>query len=234
MSKVSNTLYISQIGDKVGLVKLKRTLFTLFSPYGQILDISAHKSMKLHGQAWLTYYSVDSAVAAKKDLDQFYLFDKPIHVEFSKNKSYVTMKMNGTYNPYGRKAEAIKEEEAAALAHGPIPLHWFYEMKSDSEEEEETEQSYSTTTITPLPAIGLTPPNNILFVQKLPPEIDTQVLDLIFRQFAGYRESRLIESRPGIAFVEYGTINQATVAMDHLNGFAIDDDHQMVIQYAKS
>ena len=47
------------------------------------------------------------------------------------------------------------------------------------------------------------PPNKILFVQNLPEASTSQMLSMLFQQFPGYKEVRLVEGRPGIAFVEY-------------------------------
>lgn len=46
-------------------------------------------------------------------------------------------------------------------------------------------------------------PNKILFVQNLPEASTAQMLSMLFQQFPGYKEVRLVEGRPGIAFVEY-------------------------------
>lgn len=43
----------------------------------------------------------------------------------------------------------------------------------------------------------------------------------------------MVEAKPGIAFVEYGDEGQATAAMNHLQGFKITKDNQMLISYAK-
>ena len=47
------------------------------------------------------------------------------------------------------------------------------------------------------------PPNKILFVQNLPDTTTAEMLSMLFKQFPGYGEVRLVEGRPGIAFVEF-------------------------------
>lgn len=56
---------------------------------------------------------------------------------------------------------------------------------------------------------------------------------MLFIQFAGFREVRMIEAKPGIAFVEYENEMQSTVAMQQLQGFKVSDENQMSITYAK-
>ena len=53
------------------------------------------------------------------------------------------------------------------------------------------------------------PANKILFIQNLPETTTTQMLSMLFQQFPGYSEVRLVDGRPGIAFVEYENDMQA-------------------------
>ncbi|CAN6353818.1 unnamed protein product [Urochloa humidicola] len=76
-------------------------------------------------------------------------------------------------------------------------------------------------------------PNNILFVQNLPHETTPMMLQMLFCQYPGFKEVRMVEAKPGIAFVEYGDEQQATAAMTQLQGFKITKENQMVITYAK-
>jgi hypothetical protein len=67
-------------------------------------------------------------------------------------------------------------------------------------------------------------PHKILFVQNLPQMIALSVLTALFTQFPGFREVRLIEARPGIAFVEYDDEVLASAALSGLQGFRIEDE----------
>ncbi|KAH9305703.1 hypothetical protein KI387_010107, partial [Taxus chinensis] len=71
------------------------------------------------------------------------------------------------------------------------------------------------------------PPNNILFIQNLPHETTPMMLQMLFCQYHGFKEVRMIEAKPGIAFVEYGDEMQATVAMQALQGFKITPQNPM-------
>ena len=74
-------------------------------------------------------------------------------------------------------------------------------------------------------------PHKILFVQNLPPTIALSVLNALFSQFPGFREVRLIEARPGIAFVEYEDEALAGTALAGLQGFKVEDE-AMIVSYA--
>lgn len=77
------------------------------------------------------------------------------------------------------------------------------------------------------------PPNNILFVQNLPHETTPMMLQMLFYQYPGFKEVRMVETKPGIAFVEYGDEMQSTAAMQALQGFKITQQNPMLITYAK-
>lgn len=59
------------------------------------------------------------------------------------------------------------------------------------------------------------------------------MLQLLFVQYPGFKEVRMIEAKPGIAFVEYEDEVQAGMAMQHLQGFKITAQNPMSITYAK-
>nr|XP_023920365.1 U1 small nuclear ribonucleoprotein A-like [Quercus suber] len=77
------------------------------------------------------------------------------------------------------------------------------------------------------------PPNNILFVQNLPHETTPMMLQMLFHQYHGFKEVRMVETKPGIAFVEYTDEMQSTAAMQALQGFKITQQNPMLITYAK-
>jgi len=77
------------------------------------------------------------------------------------------------------------------------------------------------------------PPNNILFVQNLPHDANSDAIQALFQQFPGFKEVRMIEAKPGIAFVEYGDEMQATVAHQGLQNFRVSPSNAMQISYAK-
>lgn len=72
-----------------------------------------------------------------------------------------------------------------------------------------------------------------LAMQGLPENVEATMLKALFTQFPGFREVRLIEARPGIAFVEFDNEVQAGTALAGLQAFKVDEDHAMQISYAK-
>jgi U2 small nuclear ribonucleoprotein B'' len=76
-------------------------------------------------------------------------------------------------------------------------------------------------------------PNNILFLQNLLPETSENMLTILFKDYPGFKEVRMVPGKSDIAFVEYETDEQATVAMEQLNKFKLSPTHYMKITYAK-
>ena len=59
------------------------------------------------------------------------------------------------------------------------------------------------------------------------------MLSMLFQQFPGYKEVRLVPGKKGIAFVEYDSESQSGVAMQQLQNFKITQANSMKISYAK-
>jgi U2 small nuclear ribonucleoprotein B'' len=56
---------------------------------------------------------------------------------------------------------------------------------------------------------------------------------MLFQQFPGFVETRMIEAKPGIAFVEFESSAKSAVALGGLQGFKINPTHSMTLTYAK-
>lgn len=77
------------------------------------------------------------------------------------------------------------------------------------------------------------PPNYILFLNNLPEETNEMMLSMLFNQFPGFKEVRLVPGKHDISFVEFESEGQAGVAKDALQGFRITAQCAMKITYAK-
>ncbi|CAH8646368.1 unnamed protein product [Dicrocoelium dendriticum] len=77
------------------------------------------------------------------------------------------------------------------------------------------------------------PPNKILFLTNLPEDSDEAMLSMLFNQFTGYREVRMVPGRHDIAFVEFGNEIEAGAAKHGLQGFNIRPGRPVRITFAK-
>jgi U2 small nuclear ribonucleoprotein B'' len=68
-------LYITNIpSNKIQKEDLRRSLYTLFSTYGPVLDVVALRTPKMRGQAHVVYRDVQTATQAMRALQGFEFF----------------------------------------------------------------------------------------------------------------------------------------------------------------
>ena len=66
----SNSLYVTNLpSSKIQKADLRTALYLLFSTYGPVLDVVALKTMKMRGQAHITFRDVQSATQAMRSLE---------------------------------------------------------------------------------------------------------------------------------------------------------------------
>ncbi|KAL4641399.1 hypothetical protein GN956_G11987 [Arapaima gigas] len=200
----NHTIYINNVNDKIKKEELKRSLYALFSQFGQVLDIVALKTMKMRGQAFVVFKELSSATNALRQLQGFPFYNKPMRIQYAKTDSEIISKTRGTFGDKDKKKEKKKKAQelvqSAAKKPGLVPDN---------------------------------PPNYILFLNNLPEETNEMMLSMLFNQFPGFKEVRLVPGRHDIAFVEFENEAQAGTARDALQGFRITATCAMKITYAK-
>ncbi|KAK4355957.1 hypothetical protein RND71_024928 [Anisodus tanguticus] len=221
----NQTIYIKNLNEKVKKEELKRSLYCLFSQYGRIVDIVALKTPKLRGQAWVVFSEVTAASNAVRQMQNFPFYDKPMRIQYAKSKSDCIAKAEGTYDKKKKQEEKVEkrirteETPQSGAANGP---------RADSNGGPAAASRQGKPS-----AQEVSEPNNILFIQNLPHETTSMMLEVLFKQYPGFREVRMIEAKPGIAFVEFDDDVQSSVAMQALQGFKITPQNPMAITYAK-
>uniref|UniRef100_A0A8C6KBU0 Small nuclear ribonucleoprotein polypeptide B2 n=1 Tax=Nothobranchius furzeri TaxID=105023 RepID=A0A8C6KBU0_NOTFU len=213
----NHTIYINNINDKVKKEELKRSLYALFSQFGQIVDIVAMKTEKMRGQAFVIFKELTAATNALRQLQGFPFYNKPMRIQYAKTDSEVISKMKGTFSDKEKKKEKKKkaQEQAANAAKKPSALSnllFIYLFSSQ---------------------VPDNPPNHILFLTNLPEETNEMMLSMLFNQFPGFKEVRLVPGKHDISFVEFESDSQAGIAKDALQGFRITATCAMKITYAK-
>ncbi|CAI4064921.1 hypothetical protein SKDZ_09G1710 [Saccharomyces kudriavzevii ZP591] len=84
--EAKNTLYVSQLNEKINVQRLRVNLFLLFATFGEVLKVSMNFK-KQRGQAFVTMRTIDQASLAQISLNGELFFDKTLKVEFSKNET---------------------------------------------------------------------------------------------------------------------------------------------------
>lgn len=81
---------------------------TLFKQFGNVLDVIAHQNIRMRGQAFVAFPDEESAEKAIKELQHFILYDKPMVLQFARNKSDVHAKTDGDFEEH-RKQRLVKK-----------------------------------------------------------------------------------------------------------------------------
>ncbi|CAG2164125.1 unnamed protein product [Oppiella nova] len=215
--KPNQTIYINNLNEKIKKEELKKSLHAIFSQFGNIVDIIALKTLKMRGQAFVIFKELGSASAALRSMQNFPFYDKPMRISYAKSDSDVISKMKGTFVerpklPRSEEPKKKKKEKRVNPSGG---------------------QNGTQGTGIPHSALAEQPPNNILFLTNLPEETNEMMLQMLFNQFPGFKEVRLVPGRHDIAFVEFDNEFQSGAAKDALQGFKVTPTHAIKITFAK-
>lgn len=225
----NNTIYINNLNEKIKKEELRKSLYAIFSQFGQILDIVALKTLKMRGQAFVIFKEIASATNALRSMQGFPFYDKPMRIQYAKTDSDLIAKMKGTFAERPKKPKRVMpaaDEEAKRA------------KKRAKEQAKHSQQIGYHPGVPQHPGLVNTavpeqPPNQILFLTNLPDETSEMMLSMLFNQFPGFKEVRLVPNRHDIAFVEFENEVQSGAAKDALQGFKITPSHAMKISFAK-
>jgi RNA recognition motif-containing protein len=57
---------------------MKQSLKVLFKEYGSVLGVTAHRNLRMRGQAFVTLDTKEAAAKAVKEVQKFPLYGKPL------------------------------------------------------------------------------------------------------------------------------------------------------------
>mmetsp|Transcript_9364 Transcript_9364/g.12917 ORF Transcript_9364/g.12917 Transcript_9364/m.12917 type:complete len:246 (-) Transcript_9364:124-861(-) len=224
------SLYINNLNERIKKEELRKSLYAMFSQFGTVLDVVALKTLKMRGQAFVVFRDAASAANAMRVMQNFPLYDKQMKIAYARSKSDAIAKLDGTYveRVKQQRAQKRKAEEEALKEAEQKKQKLAQEGKLEKKRKKEVEET-ATGTLQP----KALPPNKVLFVENLPEQANDLMLQMLFQQFQGFKEVRMVPGKQGIAFVEFETEADAGVAMVGLQHFKITPTHLMVISYAK-
>jgi len=255
------TVYVNNLNDRINKEELKKSLYACFTQFGPILDVIAHKNLKMKGQAFIVFRDISAATQAVRQMQGFPFYEKPMQITYAKTKSDAAAKFDGTYEEKQKEERAAKrkaEREAKASAaakrqatggasaaaaaatdgapsagvgDGPSAAVGADAVGAGSSSGGASSAGAPPPLAAAQPTVAL--PNAILFVENLPEAVNEMMLSMLFQQFPGYKEVRLVPGKQGIAFVEFEGEAQSGVAMSGLQGFKITPQNLMKISYAK-
>ncbi|XP_023322895.1 U1 small nuclear ribonucleoprotein A-like [Eurytemora carolleeae] len=212
-NRPNHTIYINNLNEKIKKEDLKKSLYAIFSQFGQILDIVALKTLRMRGQAFVIFKEISSSTNALRSMQGFPFYDKPMKIAYGKTDSDVIAKIKGTFQERPKRAPVDKKKGKKGGKSGATVGAAGAGMQTQGVEN--------------------APPNQILFLTNLPSETNEMMLSMLFNQFPGFKEVRLVPGRHDIAFVEFENEMQSAAARDALQGFKITPTTAMKISFAK-
>jgi U2 small nuclear ribonucleoprotein B'' len=120
----NQTIYVTNLpSSKIQKADLRTALYMLFSTYGPVLDIVALKTMKMRGQAHITFRDVQAATQAMRSMDGQEFLGRQIKIQYAKGKSNFVAKLDGTFKiPNTAGAAAVEQTELQqSIFNAPPP-----------------------------------------------------------------------------------------------------------------
>ncbi|RDX53617.1 RNA-binding domain-containing protein [Polyporus arcularius HHB13444] len=260
MSQPNTTLYIKNLNDKVKKDELRAQLFALFTTYGRILDVVALKGPKMKGQAFVVFTDLAGATAAMRGCEGMVFYDKPMHIEYAKTKSYATLRREDPdfVPPTSIHAKDAPDGRLAAVANGAGEKRQRDDRMDedareskrertdkDDSDDEEMEIEDDEEVARPSGSANGQIPSAIqqqsarLMCLNLPQEVTDDVLAVLFQQYQGFHSVSVVPSptpnasgqRVKMAYVMFDSPDLASVAKEALDGFALKKGWVMSVSY---
>ncbi|KAF9261416.1 RNA-binding domain-containing protein [Marasmius fiardii PR-910] len=226
----SETLYIQNLNEKIKIDVLKASLRGLFKSYGEVLDVVAHKNLRMRGQAFVSFADADVAKKAMMEVRGFPLYSKPMQISFARTRSDAVVKKLDNEHFDDHKARRQEHKQKTRYTN---PLKQKFKAKRLASEID----GGVTAPAPKRPNVQMPdeylPPNKILFLQNLPETVTKDQLMGLFSQYPNLYEVRLIPTKKDIAFVEYMDEASSTVAKDALHNYKLDGEHKIKITFAR-
>ncbi|GFP58206.1 hypothetical protein ACSS6W_005392 [Trichoderma asperelloides] len=225
-----STVYVQNLEERVKPEVLSEALKTIFSEFGNVIDIVAKRNLKAKGQAFIVFDQQSAAQNAIEEVEGFELFGKPMKVAMARMQSDKTVETNCSkdeFETHKRHRQAEKDKrKALEAADEQRQLKRAAGAAAEARPSKSAKPSGLKSTSAPASAVvpdEYLPPNKILFIQNVPDEYDIDGLNAIFGRFDGFREIRLVPGRRGIAFVEYQNEQGAITAKENTAGMLLAD-----------
>lgn len=205
-----DTVYVRNINEKVSLNTLKRKLNEVFAPYGPVLSITAHKNIRMRGQAFVTLEDEAKASRAIDCLNDTVIFQKKIQCQLAKTSS--------------------DDSVGRHLGESEFTVYVEDRQKKKAQQDESLIKKSSTSKVVKVDLQNV-PPNKILLIQELPNDITSEELTSVFESYKGFVQVRLVAVKR-VAFIDFENEQDATVAKDENMDLTIREVKAQV-SYAK-
>ncbi|KAJ7638764.1 hypothetical protein FB45DRAFT_903746 [Roridomyces roridus] len=239
----NTTLYINNLNDKINKEELRSQLYALFTTYGKMIDVVASKSQRMRGQAFLVFADLAGATTAMRACEGMIFYDKPLHIDYAKTKSYATSRKEDPsfVPPTSANASALlvqkgradkkRQREEEETAEGERKAKRDKGDDDDEEMEIDDEEDKNEHASGEVP---VSHPTARLLCTNLPQEVSDGVLSVLFQQYHGFKTTNVTPTDvPGVkkAQVMFDSAQLASVAKEALHGFTLKKDWVMSVFY---
>ena len=230
--KPCETLYIKNLNEKIKIDELKEALNKEFSQYGEIIEIRVRNTIRLKGQAFISFKTKDQSSKAKKNLNDKLFLNKKLIIEFAKTPSDSILLLQGKLTNNQKKIKDLSRKRKRDE---------FYEnLKNEIEKEKINNVNNNEMIINAKDSneneisIKINPEevNKSLFVQGLKNSVTNQMLIDLFNSLSGFKEVKYFPTK-GIRFVEYDTVENATNALLKYDKFDLGNDCILRVSFSK-
>jgi RNA recognition motif-containing protein len=230
--KTCETLYIKNLNEKIKIDELKEALNKEFSQYGEIIEIRVRNTIRLKGQAFISFKTKEQSSKAKKNLNDKLFLNKKLIIEFAKTPSDSILLLQGKLTENQKKIKDLSRKRNRDE---------FYEnLKQKIEQEKNNNITNNEMIINTKDSneneisIKINPEevNKSLFVQGLNNSVTNQKLIELFNSISGFKEVKYFPTK-GICFVEYDTIENATNALLKYDKFDLGNDCILRVSFSK-
>lgn len=183
----------------------------------------------MRGQAFVIFKDLQSASNALRSMQGFPFYDKPMVSIFMLN-------WTSWYHPFVQRIAFSKtDSDLISKEKGTFQERQKLSRSDEPARKKRKDKAGGLRTQGGIPHSALVeqPPNSILFLTNLPEETSEQLISMLFVQYPGFKEVRLVPGRHDIAFVEFENEFLSGSAKDALQGFKISPSHAMKITFAK-
>lgn len=200
-----HTVYLRNLNEKISIRKLTTLLQAECSKFGKVLHITAHRNLKMRGQAFVTFDSPQASGSAVSGLNSRVLLGKPVVADL-----------------------AITESDAyfAQVLHDDAPIIARKDRKRSRQEDPRADSqkpklslSNPTSKSTEKPAVDLewkkAKPNKVLLLLNISLDIDQTSLEDLFEDQDGFESARYIAARQ-LAFITFESADLARACIESM------------------
>lgn len=200
------TLYLRNLCEKPSKPRLRSLLHALCTPHGEVTWIVAEKTVRLRGQAFVTFADLAGATLALRKLQGTEFLSRRLVVAYARVES-------DRARPAGALRGAAKKARKSRKRAAPVPV----------------EDDPAPPAVQAAPAVVI--PHHVLFAEAVPAG---EGLRERCRRLAGFQEMRPVPGKEAIAFLDFADEGAAAVAVSALDGLVlVEGAPPLHVVYAK-